>query len=426
MAEQALTGHAQRLLDEADGRDALERVEGELAAIARMLNTQVRLRKALSDPDLPAANKKALLDDLAGGTLDAATVELLATAAEQRRVPMREFPELVAGLAAQAAFTAAEADGELERLEEELYQLGTLVDREPGVRSALTDPGLPVDHKQALVADLLHGHAGERIAFVEGMPSAMANELLEFPSGLVGMALNLDFREIGCIVFGDSSGIPEGGEVRHTGRVIDPLGRPLDGKGEIEAETTRTLELQAPSVVERQPVKEPLETGIKAIDSMTNIGRGQRELIIGDQKTGKTAVCLDAIVNQRQHWGTERQVKCIYVAIGQKDSTVREFVGALEEHGALGQHWMYKGEHALIVFDDLSKQAEAYREISLLLRRPAGREAYPGDVFYLHSRLLERCAKLSDDLGGGSLTGLPIIETKGNDVSAYIPTNVIS
>jgi len=308
--------------------------------------------------------------------------------------------------------------------------------------------------------------SGDGIAFVEGMPSAMANELLEFPGGLVGMALNLDISEIGCIIFGDASGIAEGGEVRHTGRVlsvpvgdgflgrvIDPLGRPLDGKGDIEVETTRTLELQAPSVVQRQPVKEPLETGIKAIDSMTNIGRGQRELIIGDQKTGKTAVCLDTIVNQRQHWGTERQVKCIYVAIGQKSSTVAELVGALEENDALdytvvvnapaslpapfkyiapyagsafGQHWMYKGEHALVIFDDLSKQAEAYREISLLLRRPAGREAYPGDVFYLHSRLLERCAKLSDDLGGGSLTGLPIIETKGNDVSAYIPTNVIS
>jgi F-type H+-transporting ATPase subunit alpha len=280
------------------------------------------------------------------------------------------------------------------------------------------------------------------------------------------MALNLDVREIGCVVFGDASGIEEGDEVKHTGRVlsvpvgdgflgrvVDPLGRPLDGKGDIETETTRALELQAPSVVQRQPVKEPLETGIKAIDAMTNIGRGQRELIIGDQKTGKSAVCLDTIINQRQHWGTDKQVKCIYVAIGQKATTVREFVGALEENGALeytvvvsapadlpasfkyiapyagsamGQHWMYKGEHALIVFDDLSKQAEAYREISLLLRRPAGREAYPGDVFYLHSRLLERCAKLSDDLGGGSLTGLPIIETKGNDISAYIPTNVIS
>jgi F-type H+-transporting ATPase subunit alpha len=307
---------------------------------------------------------------------------------------------------------------------------------------------------------------GDGIARVEGLPSAMANELLEFPGGLLGTALNLDVREIGCIIFGDPSGIEEGDEVRRTGRVlsvpvgdaflgrvVDPLGRPQDGKGDIEAETTRVLEIQAPSVVQRQPVKEPLETGIKAVDAMTNIGRGQRELIIGDQKTGKTALCLDTIINQRQHWGTERQVKCIYVAIGQKGSTVRELVGALEDAGALeytvvvnapaslpasfkyiapyagsamGQHWMYKGEHALIIFDDLSKQAEAYREISLLLRRPAGREAYPGDVFYLHSRLLERCAKLSDDLGGGSLTGLPIIETKGNDISAYIPTNVIS
>src|ERR671918_1034714 len=307
---------------------------------------------------------------------------------------------------------------------------------------------------------------GDGIARVEGMPSTMAQELLEFPGGLFGLALNLDVREIGCVVFGDASGIEEGDEVKHTGRVlsvpvgdgflgrvVDPLGRPLDGKGDIEAESTRALELQAPTVVQRQPVKEPLETGIKAIDAMTNIGRGQRELIIGDQKTGKSAVCLDTIINQRQHWGTDRQVKCIYVAIGQKATTVREFVGALEENGALeytvvvsapadlpasfkyvapyagsamGQHWMYKGEHALIVFDDLSKQAEAYREISLLLRRPAGREAYPGDVFYLHSRLLERCAKLSDDLGGGSLTGLPIVETKGGDVSAYIPTNVIS
>jgi F-type H+/Na+-transporting ATPase subunit alpha len=307
---------------------------------------------------------------------------------------------------------------------------------------------------------------GDGIAMVEGMPSTMALELLEFPGGLLGMALNLDVREIGCVVFGDASGIEEGNEVKHTGRVlsvpvgdgflgrvVDPLGRPLDDRGDIDAETTRALELQAPSVIQRQPVKEPLETGIKAIDSMTNIGRGQRELIIGDQKTGKSAICLDTIINQRQHWGSDKQVKCIYVAIGQKASTVREFVGALEEHGALeytvvvsapadmpasfkyiapyagsamGQHWMYKGEHVLIVFDDLSKQAEAYREISLLLRRPAGREAYPGDVFYLHSRLLERCAKLSDDLGGGSLTGLPIIETKGNDISAYIPTNVIS
>ncbi len=308
--------------------------------------------------------------------------------------------------------------------------------------------------------------AGDGIAHVEGLPSAMANELLEFPGGVVGVALNLDVREIGCVIFGDTASIEEGDEVRRTGnilsapvgdgflgRVVDPLGRPVDGKGDILPEGRRPLEVQAPSVVQRQSVKEPLETGIKAIDSMTNVGRGQRELIIGDQKTGKTAICLDAIINQRQYWGTERQVKCIYVAIGQKGSTVREVVQALEENGAMeytvvinapasepapfkyiapyagsamGQHWMYKGEHALIVFDDLSKQAEAYREISLLLRRPAGREAYPGDVFYLHSRLLERCAKLSDDLGGGSLTGLPIIETKGNDVSAYIPTNVIS
>jgi F-type H+-transporting ATPase subunit alpha len=307
---------------------------------------------------------------------------------------------------------------------------------------------------------------GDGIARVEGMPSTMALELLEFPGGLLGMALNLDVREIGCVIFGDAAGIEEGDEVRHTGRVlsvpvgdgflgrvVDPLGRPQDDRGDVEAETTRALELQAPSVIQRQPVKEPLETGIKAIDAMTNIGRGQRELIIGDQKTGKSSIGLDTIINQRQHWGSDRQVKCIYVAIGQKASTVREFVGALEEHdaldytvivnapadlpapfkyiapyagSALGQHWMYKGEHALIIFDDLSKQAEAYREISLLLRRPAGREAYPGDVFYLHSRLLERCAKLSEELGAGSLTGLPIIETKGNDISAYIPTNVIS
>jgi F-type H+-transporting ATPase subunit alpha len=308
--------------------------------------------------------------------------------------------------------------------------------------------------------------AGDGIAHVEGLPSAMATELLEFPGGVVGLALNLDIREIGCVIFGDTASIEEGDEVRRTGqilsvpvgdgflgRVVDPLGRPVDGKGDIEPEGTRPLEVQAPSVVQRQSVKEPLETGIKAIDSMTNVGRGQRELIIGDQKTGKTAICLDTIINQRQYWGTDRQVKCIYVAIGQKGSTVREVVRALQENGAMdytvvinapaslsapfkyiapysgsamGQHWMYKGEHALIIFDDLSKQAEAYREISLLLRRPAGREAYPGDVFYLHSRLLERCAKLSEELGGGSLTGLPIIETKGNDVSAYIPTNVIS
>ena len=309
--------------------------------------------------------------------------------------------------------------------------------------------------------------AGDGIARVEGLPGTMANELLEFPNGIVGVALNLDVREIGVILFTeDFETIEEGDEVHRTGRVlsvpvgdaflgrvIDPLGRPMDGKGDIEADETRALELQAPSVVQRQPVKEPLYTGITAIDAMTAIGRGQRELIIGDRQTGKTAIVVDAIIRQRELWGTDEQVKCIYVAIGQRDSTVAEVVGALEDNGAmeytvvvnapaaypapfkyvapyagsaLGQHWMYGGEHALIVFDDLSKQAEAYRQLSLLLRRPAGREAYPGDVFYLHSRLLERCAKLSDELGGGSLTGLPIVETKGGDISAYIPTNVIS
>ncbi len=307
---------------------------------------------------------------------------------------------------------------------------------------------------------------GDGIARVEGMPSAMTNELLEFPGGVLGIALNLDEREIGVVILGDASKIEEGAEVRHTGRVlsipvgdgylgrvVDPLGNPVDGKGAIEASGTRALELQAPSVVQRQSVTEPLQTGIKAIDAMTNIGRGQRQLIIGDRQTGKTQIALDTIVAQKELWGTDKQVKCIYVAIGQKQSTVVEVVNALEERGcmeyttvvtapasypssfkyiapyagsAIGQHWMYNGEHALIIFDDLSKQADAYREISLLLRRPAGREAYPGDVFYLHSRLLERCAKLSDEMGGGSLTGLPIIETKGGDVSAYIPTNVIS
>ena len=282
-------------------------------------------------------------------------------------------------------------------------------------------------------------------------------------------ALNLDVREIGVVILGEYSGIEEGQTVRRTGeilsvpvgdgflgRVVDPLGRPIDGKGEIKAEATRALELQAPTVVQRQPVKEPLATGIKAIDAMTAIGRGQRQLIIGDRQTGKTAVAIDTIINQRDNWRSgdpKKQVKCIYVAIGQKGSTIASVRAALEEAGAMeyttivaapasdpagfkylapytgsaiGQHWMYKGQHALIVFDDLSKQAEAYRAVSLLLRRPPGREAYPGDVFYLHSRLLERCAKLSDEMGGGSMTGLPIIETKGNDVSAFIPTNVIS
>ncbi|MCW2498728.1 MAG: synthase subcomplex alpha subunit [Frankiales bacterium] len=310
---------------------------------------------------------------------------------------------------------------------------------------------------------------GDGIARVEGLQAAMTNELLEFEGGLLGLALNLDEREIGCVILGDAAHIEEGQEVRRTGevlsvpvgdgylgRVVDPLGNPLDGKGEIVSEGRRILELQAPTVVQRQPVTEPLQTGIKAIDAMTPVGRGQRQLIIGDRQTGKTAVALDAIINQRENWKSgdpKKQVKCIYVAIGQKGSTISELVARLEESGALeyttvvaapasqpaglkylapytgsaiGQHWMYQGQHVLIVFDDLSKQADAYRAISLLLRRPPGREAYPGDVFYLHSRLLERCAKLSDELGGGSMTGLPIVETKGNDVSAFIPTNVIS
>jgi F-type H+-transporting ATPase subunit alpha len=289
----------------------------------------------------------------------------------------------------------------------------------------------------------------------------MSSELLEFPGGLLGVALNLDEDSIGVVLMGDSDHIQEGMPVKQTGevlsigvgdgflgRVIDTLGNPIDGKGPIEFTERRLMETQAPTVVERQPVGEPLQTGIKAIDSMIPIGRGQRELIIGDRGIGKTAVAIDTIINQK-----DTDVKCIYVAIGQKSSTVAEVVARLESEGvldktvivnapasaaaalqmyapyagsAIGQHWMYNGEHALIVFDDLSKQAIAYRQISLLLRRPPGREAYPGDVFYLHSRLLERCAKVSEDLGGGSMTGLPIIETKAGDVSAFIPTNVIS
>src|ERR1700760_3799571 len=310
---------------------------------------------------------------------------------------------------------------------------------------------------------------GDGIARVEGLPSAMANELLEFEDGTRGLALNLEIREIGVVILGDFSKIEEGQQVRRTGeilsvpvgdsflgRVVDPLGTPLDGKGEIADTELRPLETQAPSVVERQSVKQPLQTGIKAIDAMTAIGRGQRQLIIGDRQTGKTAIAIDTIINQRSNWESgdpDRQVRCIYVAIGQKGSNIASIRQSLEEAGAmeyttivaspasdpsgfkyiapytgsaLGQHWMYQGKHALIVFDDLSKQAEAYRAISLLLRRPPGREAYPGDVFYLHSRLLERCAKLSDELGGGSLTGLPIIENQAHDISAYIPTNVIS
>jgi F-type H+-transporting ATPase subunit alpha len=304
------------------------------------------------------------------------------------------------------------------------------------------------------------------VARVEGLPSVMASELLEFPEGLVGVALNIDETDIGVVFLGDYHHIEEGAPVKQTGtvlsvpvgdpllgRVVDPLGNPVDGKGPINTTERRLLETQAPSVVQRQPVHEPLQTGIKTIDSMTPIGRGQRQLIIGDRQTGKTALLVDTIINQKQFWGTDKAVKCIYVAIGQKASTVAEVVSTLEDYGAMeytvvvnaaasdapalqmyapyagsaiGQHWMYNGEHALVMFDDLSKQAVAYREISLLLRRPPGREAYPGDVFYLHSRLLERCAKLSDELGAGSLTGLPVIETKADDISAYIPTNVIS
>jgi len=310
---------------------------------------------------------------------------------------------------------------------------------------------------------------GDGIATIEGLPSAMANELLQFPGGVLGVALNLDVRTIGAVVLGEANTLQEGQQVTRTGevlsvpvgdgflgRVVNPLGQPIDGLGEIKAETNRPLELQAASVVERQGVSEPMQTGIKAIDAMTPIGRGQRQLIIGDRKTGKTAVCVDTIINQKVNWesGDEKQqVRCIYVAIGQKGTTIAGIRQSLEDTGALayttivaapasdsagfkwlapytgsaiGQHWMYQGKHVLIIFDDLSKQAEAYRAISLLLRRPPGREAYPGDVFYLHSRLLERCAKLSDELGGGSMTGLPLIETKAGDVAAYIPTNVIS
>ncbi len=311
--------------------------------------------------------------------------------------------------------------------------------------------------------------AADGIAEVEGLPGAMANELLTFEDGTLGLALSLDVRHIGVVVLGEFTGIQEGQEVRRTGevlsvpvgdaylgRVVDPLGAPIDGLGDIATTTRRALELQAPGVMARKSVHEPLQTGIKAIDSMIPIGRGQRQLIIGDRKTGKTAIALDTILNQKANWDSgdpDKQVRCIYVAIGQKGSTIAAVRGALEESGALeyttivaapasdpagfkylspytgsaiGQHWMYEGKHVLVVFDDLSKQAEAYRAVSLLLRRPPGREAYPGDVFYLHSRLLERCAKLSDELGAGSMTGLPIIETKANDVSAYIPTNVIS
>ena len=338
------------------------------------------------------------------------------------------------------------------------------------IRDALKD--FVKSYEPAAASRTEVGHvidAGDGIAHIEGLPSAMANELLKFADGTLGLALNLDEREIGAVVLGNFEGIEEGQEVHRTGevlsvpvgdnflgRVVDPLGNPIDGKGEIKAEARRALELQAPGVMARKSVHEPLQTGIKAIDAMIPVGRGQRQLIIGDRQTGKTAIAVDTIINQKDNWASgdpKKQVRCIYVAIGQKGSTIAAVKGALEAAGAMeyttivaspasdpagfkylapytgsaiGQHWMYGGKHVLIIFDDLSKQAEAYRAVSLLLRRPPGREAYPGDVFYLHSRLLERCAKLSDELGGGSMTGLPIIETKANDVSAYIPTNVIS
>jgi F-type H+-transporting ATPase subunit alpha len=338
------------------------------------------------------------------------------------------------------------------------------------IRDALKDfvkayePGKAAANEVGYVTD-----AADGIAHVEGLPGVMANELVRFPDGTLGLAQNLEESQIGVVVLGEFAGIDEGQEVTRTGevlsvsvgdaylgRVVDPLGNPLDGLGEVASEGRRALELQAPGVMQRQSVKEPMQTGIKAIDAMIPIGRGQRQLIIGDRQTGKTAIAIDTIINQKANWESgdpKKQVRCIYVAIGQKGSTIAGVKGALEDAGAMeyttivaspasdpagfkylapytgsaiGQHWMYAGKHVLIIFDDLSKQAEAYRAVSLLLRRPPGREAYPGDVFYLHSRLLERCAKLSDELGGGSMTGLPIIETKANDVSAYIPTNVIS
>ncbi|GAA4738261.1 F0F1 ATP synthase subunit alpha [Amnibacterium soli] len=330
--------------------------------------------------------------------------------------------------------------------------------------AAAYDPGKSSASEVGTVID-----AADGIAHVEGLPNVMANELVVFSDGTRGLALNLDEDEIGVIVLGEFQGIEEGMEVRRTGevlsvpvgdaylgRVVDPLGQPIDGRGAVETTQSRALELQAPGVMQRKSVNQPMQTGIKAIDAMIPIGRGQRQLIIGDRQTGKTAIAVDTIINQRANWESgdpEKQVRCIYVAIGQKGSTIASVRGALEDAGAMeyttivaapasdpagfkylapytgsaiGQHWMYDGKHVLIIFDDLSKQAAAYRAVSLLLRRPPGREAYPGDVFYLPSRLLERCAKLSDELGGGSMTGLPIIETQANDVSAYIPTNVIS
>ena len=311
---------------------------------------------------------------------------------------------------------------------------------------------------------------GDGIARVYGLSDAMAGEMLEFTSEdgetVSGQAMNLEEDTVGAVIFGDYLGIKEGDQVRSTGqllsapcgnamlgRVVDALGRPIDGRGPIQSDESRKVDIIAPGIAQRQPVKQPLQTGIKAIDSMIPIGRGQRELIIGDRKTGKTAIAVDTIINQRYTHQTDEPVYCIYVAVGQKESTVAAVVEALRERDAMdytivvvagasdaapmqyiapysgctmGEHFMWQGKNVLCIYDDLSKQAAAYRQLSLLLRRPPGREAYPGDVFYLHSRLLERATKLSDDLGGGSLTALPIIETQEGDVSAYIPTNVIS
>ena len=338
------------------------------------------------------------------------------------------------------------------------------------IKGALADFVSSYEAQASTTAEVGHViDAADGIAHVEGLPGVMANELVRFADGTLGLAQNLDESEIGVVVLGEFGGIAAGMEVTRTGevlsvpvgegylgRVVDPLGNPIDGLGDIATSGRRALELQAPGVMQRKSVHEPLQTGVKAIDAMIPVGRGQRQLIIGDRQTGKTALAIDTIINQKSNWASgdvNKQVRCIYVAIGQKGSTIASVKGALEDAGAMeyttivaspasdpagfkylapysgsaiGQHWMYEGKHVLIIFDDLSKQAEAYRAVSLLLRRPPGREAYPGDVFYLHSRLLERCAKLSDELGAGSMTGLPIIETKANDVSAYIPTNVIS
>ena len=518
-----IRGYAQALFTVARAEGVLPTVEDELYGFAKALEQNTSLREALTDAALPAENKKGVIRDLLGERVNPVTVNLLGFIVDAGRA--REIPKIVDEVARMAAGERGHAlaevrtavaltDEQRARLER---ALSAATGRQVDVKAVL-DPAVVggvvarvgdevfdgtvatrLDGRQATIgecvtmalnidpssiAEALRRNvetwspsvsreevgrvieSGDGIARVAGLPRTMANELLEFTGGLLGMAFNLDEDEIGCIVFGDSASIEEGDPVTQTGRilsipvgdaflgrVVDGLARPIDDKGTIASDATRNLEVQAPNVVARQPVKEPLYTGIAAIDAMTAIGRGQRQLIIGDRQTGKTAVALDTIIAQKQYWGTDQAVKCIYVAIGQKASTVAEVVETLRENGALeyttvvnaaasdpapfqyvapytgaalGAHWMYEGDAVLIVYDDLSKQAVAYREISLLLRRPPGREAYPGDVFYLHSRLLERSAKLSDENGGGSMTALPIIETKGGDISAYIPTNVIS